>query len=82
MINLRIAPTATRDYEIRTFGTSDTVVVLFVEEGGELQFLAGDDDSGEDRNAYLKVKLFKGRKYVLRVRLDYAEAWVTAVMLW
>ncbi len=80
--NFRIAPTATRDYEIRTFGTSDTVVVLFVEEGGELQFLAGDDDSGEDRNAYLKVKLFKERKYVLRVRLYYAEAGETAVMLW
>lgn len=80
--NFRITPAATRNYEIRTFGTSDTVVVLFEEEAGELRFLAGDDDSGEDRNAYLKVKLFKDRKYVLRVRLYYAEGGETAVMLW
>lgn len=81
--NFLIEPTATRPYEIRTFGPSDTVIVLFEEEGGEPRYLAGDDDSGEDYNAYLRVKLLSGRKYVLRVRLYYSDrAGETAVMLW
>jgi hypothetical protein len=81
--NFVIRPEATRNYEIRTFGTSDTVIVLFEDESGELRYRAGDDDSGEDRNAYLKFKLVAGRRYVLRVRLYYAsQAGETAVMLW
>ena len=59
------------------------MLVLFEEVDGELRFLAGDDDSGEDRNALLEVKLFKGRRYVARVRLYWAWAsGGTAVMLW
>ena len=81
--NLSIVPTSTRNYEIATFGTSDTVMVLFEEDGDELRYFTGDDDGGEDRNAYLKVKLFSGRKYVLRVKLYYAErADETSVMYW
>jgi hypothetical protein len=81
--NFVIRPTATRKYEIRTFGASDTVIVLFEDDNGELRYLAGDDDSGEDYNARLQVKLFKGRRYVLRVRLYHEErAGQTAVMMW
>jgi hypothetical protein len=81
--NFIISPTATRNYEIRTFGASDTVVVLFEQDGAQLRYLAGDDDGGEDRNAYLKIKLLKDRKYVLRTRLYYAEREdETAVMIW
>jgi hypothetical protein len=81
--NFVIRPDATRKYEIRTFGASDTVIVLFEEENGELRYLAGDDDSGEDYNARLQVKLLTGRKYVLRVRLYYEDrAGETAVMMW
>lgn len=81
--NFRVEPTATRNYEICTFGASDTVMVLFEKEGELLRYLAGDDDGGEDRNAYLKLKLFAGRKYVLRIRLYYAEREEeTAVMMW
>ncbi|GAA4458428.1 hypothetical protein GCM10023189_30670 [Nibrella saemangeumensis] len=80
--NFVIQPTATRRYEMRTFGESDTVMVLFEEIGGELSYVTGDDDSGEDYNAYIKIKLFKGRKYVLRIRLYYAQSGQTAVMLW
>ena len=69
-------------YEIRTFGASDTVIVLF-EDDGELRYLAGDDDSGQAFNARLQVKLLKGRKYVLRVRLYHENrAGETAVMMW
>jgi hypothetical protein len=81
--NFVIRPAATRKYEIRTFGTSDTVIVLFEDENGKLRYLAGDDDSGEDYNAQLQVKLLKGRRYVLRVRLYYEDrAGETAVMMW
>jgi hypothetical protein len=81
--NFVIRPAATRKYEIRTFGASDTVMVLFEDDNGELRYLAGDDDSGEDYNASLQVKLLKGRRYVLRVRLYYEDrAGETALMMW
>jgi hypothetical protein len=77
-----IRPDATRTYTIRTFGESNTVMVLFEEVDGELRHLAADDDSGEDRNAQITVKLFAGRRYVLRIRLYYKTgSGETAVML-
>jgi hypothetical protein len=82
-MNFRIQPAATRSYEMRTFGVSDTLIVLFEEDNGKPKYLCANDDSGEDRNADLKVKLFKDRKYILRVRLLYAERQgETSVMMW
>jgi hypothetical protein len=82
-MNFRIEPDATRSYTIRTFGISDTVMVLFEEVNGELRYLTGDDDSGEDYNAEIQVRLFRGRRYVLRIRLYYSDrAGETAVMMW
>ncbi len=82
-IDLRLLPTRSRNYEIRTFGLSDTVMVLFEEVNGEMKYRGGDDDSGEDRNAYLKLRLSRGKKYVLRLRLYYADrAGETGVMWW
>ena len=66
-----LTPKATRQYVISTFGVSDTVLVLFEDMDGELHFTTADDDSGEDYNANIKVRLYAGRKYVLRVRLYY-----------
>lgn len=81
--NFYIKPTATRKYEIKTFGTSDTLLVLYEDVEGELKYISADDDSGEDRNAYLKLRLYKGRKYVLRAKLYYADRrGETAVMIW
>jgi hypothetical protein len=81
--NFRIQTTAIRSYEIRTFGDSDTVAVLFEDDNGQPKYLSGDDDSGENRNAYIMIKLFKDRKYILRVRLYYAERHgEAAVMMW
>jgi hypothetical protein len=78
-----LSPPATRQYDLGTFGASDTVLVLFEEVGGELRYVAGDDDSGEDRNSHLTAKLFQGRRYVLRVRLYYAwSSGQTAIMYW
>jgi hypothetical protein len=81
--NFAILPTATRTYDFSTFGESDTVMVLFEEVDGELRYLKGDDDSGEDRNASFRLRLRAGRKYVLRIRLYYATiSGETAVMMW
>jgi hypothetical protein len=78
-----LEPQASRKYEIATFGTSDTVLVLFEEINGELRLVAGDDDSGEDRNSRISAKLFQGRKYVARVRLYWSgESGQTAIMYW
>lgn len=82
-VDFAIEPDASREYQISTFGTADTVMVLFEEVAGELRFVAGDDDSGTDRNARLSARLFQGRHYVLRLRLYWAgESGQTAVMHW
>ncbi|MEU4195545.1 matrixin family metalloprotease [Kribbella sp. NPDC026611] len=81
--DFELTPQATRQYELATFGASDTVMVLFEDVGGELRYVAGDDDSGEDRNSHLTAKLFQDRRYVLRIRLYYAwSSGQTAVMYW
>jgi hypothetical protein len=76
-------PQTSRNYEMRTFGASDTVMVLFERQNGNDRYVGGDDDSGEDRNAYLKKRLTAGKTYVIRVRLYYADReGETALMLW
>ena len=78
-----IEPTASRRYQIATFGADDTVMVLFEDDHGELRYIKGDDDSGVDRNARISQKLVKGRRYRLRLRLYWAgESGETAVMYW
>src|SRR3954470_15516480 len=70
-IDYSIKPTESRKYRIETKGGSDTLLVLFEDINGEPRFLAGDDDSGEDRNASIGYKMFKGRSYIVRLRLYY-----------
>lgn len=81
--NFTIEPRSSDDYTIQTLGRSDTLMVLFEEDGGELRFVAGDDDSGTSANARLKVRLRRGKRYVLRVRLylNYASG-DTALLMW
>ena len=81
--NFLIVPEATRTYTIQTFGASDTVMVLFEDQGGDPKYVDGDDNSGTDRNAQLQVRLYKDRRYLLRIRLylNYS-AGSTAVMMW
>jgi hypothetical protein len=81
--DFNVLPSETRDYKFRSFGDSDTVMVLFEEEGGEFRYVVGDDDSGWDRNAAFRVRLVRGHKYQLRIRLYYQFATGdTAVMMW
>lgn len=70
-LDFAIAPTESRKYTIETKGASDTLLVLFEDIDGEPRLLAGDDDSGTDRNARIQYKLFKGRHYIVRLRLYY-----------
>ena len=76
-------PPRTRSYRIGTFGDSDTVLVLFeAMPGGNVQ-LAGDDDSGVDRNALIRQRLSTGRKYQIGIRLYYADSTAeTSLMVW
>lgn len=81
--DFRIESIDTAKYRIATFGESDTVMVLFEDVDGDLRYLTGDDDSGTDFNARIEQKLFKDRRYVLRIRLYYANRQGhTAVMMW
>jgi hypothetical protein len=78
-----VEPTETREYSVGTFGACDAVVVVFEERDGEPRYLAGRDDGGTTRNALLGVRLVRGRRYVVRVRLY--STWgsgETAVMCW
>jgi hypothetical protein len=76
-------PKRTRTYHIGTFGTSDTVMVLFeVTPSGNVQ-IAGNDDSGTDLNARIAMRLINGRRYQIGIRLYYAEtAAETSIMAW
>ncbi len=82
-IDFVIKPEQSRDYVITTFGKMDTVMVLFEEIDGESVFYQGDDDSGKNLNARIEARLIKGRDYVLRIRLYFAEqAGEGALMMW
>ena len=76
-------PPRTRTYRIGSFGTADTLLVLFeAAPTGNVQ-IAGDDDSGADRNALITMRLVAGREYVVGIRLYYAEsAAETSLMVW
>ena len=81
--NFFVKPNSSRDYTFRTFGGSDTVMILFEQDKDELHFIKGSDDGGTDLNANFTVRLIKGRKYVLRIRLYYNFSNSgTAVMMW
>lgn len=71
--HFEIVPDATRDYTLTTLGRADTVLVLFEEDGSSFRYLAGDDDSGQDRNASIDIHLVAGRQYILRSRLYHSS---------
>ncbi|MFG2267378.1 M12 family metallopeptidase [Streptomyces sp. NPDC048720] len=79
-----IIPEKSQKYQFGTFGDADVKMVLFEQVDDEnLRYVTGEDDSGEDRNGRFEVKLFKGRRYVLRVRMY--STWGSAnasVMYW
>ena len=82
--NFQVIPDSSRDYNFRTFGDSDTVMVLFEDDdNGDLHYVKGDDDSGTALNANFNVRLVKNRKYLLKIRLYYKNSTGnTAIMFW
>jgi Astacin (Peptidase family M12A) len=80
--NFKIVPDATRSYNFATFGASDSVLGLFEVIDNESRYVKADDDSGEERNATLNLKLFAGREYILRVRTYHNSDEKIAVMMW
>ena len=66
------APT-TKKYTFQTFGHMDTVMVLFEKGKKENYYLAGDDDSGFEKNTSIEMSLVRGRDYLVRVRVMYTE---------
>ncbi|MDB5269082.1 MAG: matrixin family metalloprotease [Hymenobacter sp.] len=72
--NFIITPPETRYYDIRTFGKSDILLALFEYENKEHRYRTADDDSGLEKNALLYLKLFRGHRYMLRVRVKYRES--------
>lgn len=82
-IDYEIKPVVSRKYTMQTFGSMDTVVVLFEDDNGEPIYLDGDDDSGTNFNSKIEYRLISGRTYYLRLRLYYATgSGQGAVMLW
>lgn len=66
-----IRPEESRKYTVETKGGTDATLVLFEDVNGTPRYLAGDDDSGDERNAAINYKLFAGRNYIARLRLNY-----------
>ncbi|MEU6669578.1 M12 family metallopeptidase [Streptomyces sp. NPDC046727] len=64
-----VVPEKSQKFQFGTFGDADALMVLFEEDGENLRYLAGEDDSGQNRNGHFEVKLLQGRRYVLRVRM-------------
>ncbi|MEM9470753.1 MAG: matrixin family metalloprotease [Pseudomonadota bacterium] len=78
-----VIPDHSRDYNFSIFGPADAVMVLFEDIDGDPVYVKGDDDSGFNRNSRITVRLIKGRKYRLRIRLYYKWAeGGAAVMMW
>lgn len=82
--NFQFTPTESKLYNIQTFGNLDTVIVLFEEaDNKELQYVSGDDNGGTDKNAVMKVRMTRGRKYVIKARVYYKNPKEkTAIMVW
>ncbi len=72
--NFIFQPKRSRKYNLETFGRMDTVMVLLEKTGNEEIYMSGDDDSGTENNSKIYLRLIKGRKYIIRIRLYYAEA--------
>ncbi|MBF0624047.1 MAG: matrixin family metalloprotease [Magnetococcales bacterium] len=80
--DFNFSPDYSRSYTIQTFGTSDVIMVMHVQDNGQWRYLTADDDSGVDRNAKIQRRLLKGRTYQIRVRLYYSDrAGETAIMV-
>lgn len=68
-----IVPSESRNYEVRTFGGPDALMVLVEKNSSGEVYIAGNDDSGQEDNAHLAVRLEAGKTYELRIRTLYRD---------
>lgn len=82
--DFQFAPTETKNYNIQTFGNVDTVIVVFEDKGkNNLQYISGDDSSGQGKSSAIKTKLFRGKTYIIKVRVYYKSPQEkAALMIW
>lgn len=81
--NFVFKPTSSRKFHIKTFGEMDGVMVLFKKgPEGELIYLSGDDDSGQDKTAEMEHRLLKGEEYVICYRQFYCTGKESAIMVY
>ena len=81
--NFDFKPTSSRKYQIKTFGEMDGVMVLFKKGlNGELIYLSGDDDSGQNKTAEIEHKLIKDEEYVICYRQFYNTGKESAIMVY
>lgn len=66
------APT-TRKYTFQIVGAMDAVMVVSEKLKNEQHYLAGDDDSGVNKNATITLPLAKERDYLIQIRVMFAE---------
>lgn len=71
--NFELVPEAAREYVLKTGGPADTVIVLNEEVDGKIEQIAASDDSGSAQNATIRAELHPGRRYIARVRTNFAE---------
>lgn len=64
---------SSKKFTFQTAGQLDTVMVISERVQDKDYYMAGDDDSGMERNAKITVPLVEGRLYVVNVRVMYAE---------
>lgn len=65
-------PEESRKFTIQTFGQTDTVLTVHEDLDSEERFVAGDDDSGQEFNSKITVRLAKGQTYNVRLRLFFS----------
>ncbi len=80
--NFIFKPTLTKYYTIQTLGKMDSVMVLSEQLAGKkLQYLSGDDNSGTENNALIRIKLFRGKTYMINLKVYYKTAKTKAALM-
>lgn len=79
-----LEPDETRKYNVRLFGTADTTLLLYeLDSKGKETYIAGKTDVGSAENAALEERLVADRKYVIKVKVDYApDPASLSIMAW
>ncbi len=71
-IDFSFEPDQDKQYNIHLLGKVDAVLVLFEKQSdSSLKYLSADDNSATEKDALLKLKLFKDKTYQLKLRVMY-----------